>query len=305
MASKQISINNGFNMLKSPQKFQRISETLSEGQLRQLNPDEQLISAEDLLGSNAQSSLFFLGFYSQSGLELAMRRYGVFEAFERLGFENIRLLVDTKDPYRHRLAIYSHPEDDVEMLLAELVLRRQETKIKLGGSTAKPFNVLYIEWLTLRNPNGIFTQKRPKMPGQEFPGLGGGRLTLELLVIACKRLGLSGIANVPEHFHNAHLYSRQFSYIDPVAEGKRRAIASDLMPAFSLAEISWGIDLNCVTENGNPFTWFTQPQLFPLIDELKSYFETQEYTQQLFEAQKTYRYVLDTNCLSRKQQQKR
>ncbi|MGC3996684.1 MAG: hypothetical protein QM767_03795 [Anaeromyxobacter sp.] len=49
-----------------------------------------------------------------------------------------------------------------EHLLIELILER-----RLVGA-----DFLYIHWLSLRNPRTQFSERRPRSPGQDVPGLG-------------------------------------------------------------------------------------------------------------------------------------
>jgi hypothetical protein len=284
-------------MFKASWKVRRIAHKLSESQLRQLKGSESHISDKDLIGSSAHSSVYFLGYYSKSGLELALQQYGIFDALKERGYHKPVLRLETEDPYRQRMAIYDESTPDAPALLIDAVLRQYALPITLDDSTEEEFEVLYIEWLTLQHPKATFSKEKPQLPGQQYPGLGGGKIALELLTMICHRIGLDGIINVPEYFHNAQLYSRHFSYLDPVLEGKRRAIARDLLSHHTLAETSWGIDLDCVHENGLPFKWFTGPQILPLNRKLIKFFESSEYIHKVLSAQKSHHYEMDITCL--------
>jgi hypothetical protein len=290
-------------MFRASWKIRRIAHKLTESQLRQLKGQEMQINDEDLIGNAAHSSVYFLGYYSKTGLELALKQYGVFDALKERGYQNPVLKLETEDPYRQRLAIFDESTPDVPALLIEAILRQYALPIVLNDSTEEEFEVLYIEWLTLQHPKATFSREKPQLPGQQYPGLGGGKIALELLSMICQRIGLDGIINVPEYFHNAQLYSRHFSYLDPVLEGKRRAIARDLLRPHTLAEASWGIDLECVHENGLPFKWFTGPQILPLNQKLIKFFESSEYLESVLTAQRKNHYELDLTCLKAKRPQ--
>jgi hypothetical protein len=287
-------------MFRASWKIRRIAHKLTESQLRQLKGAESQISDKDLIGSSAHSSVYFLGYYSKSGLELAMQHYGIFDALKERGYQNPVLKLETDDPYRQRMAVFDETTPETPVLLIDVVLRQYALPIALDDSTEEEFEVLYIEWLTLQHPKASFSKEKPQLPGQQYPGLGGGKIALELLTMICHRIGLDGIINVPEYFHNAQLYSRHFSYLDPLLEGKRRAITRDLLSQHSLAEASWGIDLECVQENGLPFNWFTGPQILPLNRKLIKFFESSEYLDSVLAAQKKHHYELDIACLRAK-----
>jgi len=88
--------------------------------------------------------------------------------------------------------------------------------------------MLVIHWLVLSSPDGTFSVDRPRLPGQEKPGLGLLNPTLALLKSLARELSVDGVLDVPDHFHTALFYSRAFLYLDPEAEGRFLAIARDL-----------------------------------------------------------------------------
>ena len=135
------------------------------------------------------------------------------------------------------------------------------------------------------------------------PGLGMGEAVMELLVIMCGRLRTAGLINTPEHFHNAQMYSSQFFYLDPVLNGKLKAIARDLLPNYSLFEATWAIDLKCVLENGRPFEWFTGDQLIPLDRDLKEYFVNKEFIRATNEAFQNFSYTVNFELWNERKKQ--
>jgi hypothetical protein len=71
-----------------------------------------------------------------------------------------------------------------EHLLIEVVLEKR----RIAGADA-----LYIHWLSLRNPRARFSEVRPRLPGQDVPGLGLASETVKLLTIMARRLGLAAV----------------------------------------------------------------------------------------------------------------
>lgn len=289
-------------MAKRRKRFEELAKELSEHQLRRTGKNNIALGEDELFGSDMEKppSLFFLGYYSKEGIELALEKYGVYKRFEQIGFGNLRLLMDTRDPYRQRLAIYSVIEKlNAGLLLAEIVARRKHVKIESPFPSPvadRTFEMLYVEWMCMQDPRKKFTPERPQLPGQNYPGLGGGKIALELIVLACQRLRLSGVLNVPEYFHNAQMYSKALKFVYPECEGKRQAIERDLLKENNLAAVSWAIDLNCVRENGKPFKWFIGQQLIPTHSELKKYFRSNQYEALVKQTRERYHYTLDEAC---------
>lgn len=279
--------------------LKKISKRLSDYKFRRLEEIDFSFSEEELFDRSMEKtpSLLFLGYYSREGIELALQKYGVYERFRELGFGNLQLVMDTRDPYRQRLAIYSVIEGlNARLLLSEIVVRRKFVKFAPPFSSpvaGQSYEMLFIEWLCMQDPRKKFTLERPRLPGQEYPGLGGGKIALHLISMACRRLRLAGVISVPEYFHNAQMYSRAFMFIDPDSEGKRRAIWRDLMDGLNLANVSWAIERGCVYENGKPFKWFIDDQMIPLQRDLKAYFTSSAYLSRVREAEAQYLYTLD------------
>jgi hypothetical protein len=293
-------------MAKRKKTLEKIAESLDHLQLSRTGDIDLSLSADELFGADMKTkpSLFFLEYYSKEGIELALEKYGVYKRFEEIGFGNLQLVMDTEDPYRQRLALYSViGKLDALLLLAEIVVRRKHIEFDPPFSSpisGRSFEILSIEWLCMQDPRKKFSNERPRLPGQEYPGLGGGKIALQLLILASRRLGLDGILNVPEYFHNAQMYSRAFKFINPEYEGKRRAIERDLLTENSLAHVSWAIDFECVRENDKPFKWFVSKQLVPLNADLKQYFKCQEYEALVKESENKFHYILDRQCWEQK-----
>lgn len=295
-------------MPKLPKSFQltRKDQTLPAVP----NPDAEIFSIDlnELLSSapEERGSLYFLGYASERVIERMLQKAGVYRILAKKGFRNIQLLLDTRDPFRHRLAIYFDNIQDEAHMLAEVVLKKRQLTIAtpfasaIDGSTLE---FLAVEWVCLQNPRERFTAEKPRLPGQKYPGLGMGRIALKLLLLTCSRLHLAGLLNVPEHFHNAQMYSKRFLYFLPELEGKRRAIVRDILKTHSVAEVSWAIDLGCVRENERPFSWFVSDQVVPLEPRLKEYFKSREYWQEVRRSEEAHHYVLDEACWQEKRQQ--
>ncbi len=286
-------------MSKPPKRLQFHAKRLSPQQLQRLREEDTALDDNELLSMNAEksASLYFLGYYSLPGLELALKKYGVYNDLKKRGFSNFKLTMDTRDPYRQRLALYFE-KIQPDHLLMEIVANRKKINMKTpfpSPVNGCSFEVLFIEWLCLQNPGEKFAADRLRLPGQEYPGLGMGDTALELLRLIGKRLKLDGVAYVPEFFHNARMYAKVAYFIDPVYEGKRQAMQRDLLKTAGLAMASWAVDLNCVYENDKPFKWFTFEQLWPLNQQLIDYFNHKKYKAIVDKSKNQYHYKIEKN----------
>jgi acetoin utilization deacetylase AcuC-like enzyme len=225
---------------------------------RELSPDE-LSDAGDLTSEDLEEALgirpgrqrLLLGFYTASGLEHALFRYGIFEQLERLGYRHFRVGLDASG-LGERTRLYGEA-DAKEHLLVELILERRRIPLpaRRGPGDAE---VLHIHWLSLRNPRAQFSERRPRLPGQEVPGLGLAREAGYMVARMAVRLGLSGVLIRPAHYHMAYACRHEFAFLDPRRQGRFEALVRDLA-RLPLLEATTAIAEGRVLLNGAPYAW--------------------------------------------------
>ncbi len=215
--------------------------------------DTEFTSAdlEESLGLAPRRRRLLLGFYTAVGLEHALYRYGVIDQLRRVGYVGCRVVLD-RNGLGDRLRLFGQAapadgaaQDSAEHLLIELVLERR---------CVQGADVLYVHWLSLRHPRAQFSALRPRLPGQEVPGLGLAREVGELLALMARRLGLTGVVFRPAHFHTAYTARHNFSFVDPARQGRFEALVRDLAPLplrDATAAVSNGRVLLC----GAPYAW--------------------------------------------------
>ena len=211
-----------------------------------LSDDGELTEADlaEALGMRRSGRRLLLGFYSAAGMEYALERFGVLEQLSRLGYSSFRVEFDRAGP-GERLRVFGEA-DGREHLLIETILERR----RVAGHP-----VLYIHWLSLRNPRARFSDRRPRLPGQDVPGLGLAREAGEMLALMALRLGLAGVAYRPAHFHTAYPGRHHFSFVDPERQGRFEALVRDLPEGMSLIEATQALDEGRVALNGEPYAW--------------------------------------------------
>lgn len=268
--------------VKISKKFLQIAKKLKTEELQRFDESEVDLSDLDLfsLDIGKRGPHRFLGFYSREGIILGLKKYGFYKALRRRGYRDVRTIVDTDDPYRHRLAVETNDDSDPTVLI-EFVVKKEFVKIGLPFEhplDGVNFQALAIEWLTLQHPLGKFSEERPRLPGQKYPGLGMARMILELLLIMSWRLKLSGLVNTPAHYHTAYLFSRAFHYLDPAKEAKLMALSRDLRE-WRLANASWAVEWGCIRHrmSGEPMEWIKGQQLCTLNHDLQRLFACEAY----------------------------
>ncbi|RMH66198.1 MAG: hypothetical protein D6677_00720 [Calditrichaeota bacterium] len=250
------------------------------------------------LDINKRGGGLFLGYYSESGLELIFEKYHIFDKIRARGYCQPTIELDTDDPYRHRLRVVNREKGRTQKLI-ELIVRRETVCVDLPFDTpqnGKRYETLAIEWLQMQDVRRTFDKRRPRLPGQNHPGLGVASEALELLVIAARRVHLQGIVNIPNRFHNAYFYSRIFHYENPSEQAKLKAVLRDLgkMP---VVELAWAIEEGAVWDKKEqkPLQWFVGRQVFPLIKGWSGLYRSRDYAREVRRRMKDYAFELDKN----------
>ncbi len=258
--------------------YEKVARSLDPAALQQ-GGDELGLTMEDIMGdlSGSPRQDRFLGFYSVQGIELAVERYGLMASIRELGFEDLRLKIDPRDPSRQIISLQARPKgkDGPPLLLVEVVLKRR--KVALPNTKAEPLEMLSLEWLLLQDPTSSFSLEKPKLPGQTHPGLGLSREVLGLLVQVCRRIGLHGIVNRPGYYHIAILTSFDMRFLDPVAQGRFLAMRK-VLEGWDLAEATALVDADrlCMSD-GQRLSWVPADFVLPVSDRLRRWLDSEEY----------------------------
>jgi acetoin utilization deacetylase AcuC-like enzyme len=236
------------------ERFESISEDLDDERLgagSTLGPDD----LADALGLRTTRTRLLLDYYTAQGLEYGFHRYGILEHIRRLGYDQFRVAIDQAS-VGDCLRLWGRFRG-AEHLLVECVLEVCEIATR---------RVLYVHWLMLSNPRARFDARRPRLPGQEQPGLGLAREAGEMLARMARRLGLAGVAFRPAWYHTAFSGRYHFQFVDPARQGRFEAAVRDL-GGVSLLEATTALAEGRVHMNGEPYRWEADEMVFWLDEE--------------------------------------
>ena len=231
-------------------KFRAIAAGLLRADLAASEAEEDA-QLEVMLGlRHAPRPALLLGYYTASGLEHALMRYGILGQLARLGYSELRVALDPVDQ-GDCLRVFGRAHA-TEQLLVECVLAKKRVT---------EADMLYVHWLTLRHPIATFEPSRPRLPGQEVPGLGLAREAGEMLAATARRLDLAGVAFRPAWFHTAYSARYRFRFIDPQRQGQFLALVRDLA-ALPLLEATLALAEGRVRRDDQPYTWEADEMVF-------------------------------------------
>jgi hypothetical protein len=259
------------------------------------SPETNFFSDEDELyecfGSHRGGSRF-LGRFSLDDVTSLISDSRVGAELRTRGIDDWYVEFDLRDCFVHYCYIRRRSLEDLDQYIGFVIIQlgdfgispqvKDGPGLRLIRARLPPSpNLLNIRWLSLQNPHAHFSEQRPRLPGQRFPGTGFGRVCAHLLADLARANGRDGIVNVPEHFHNAVLYaSEDFHFLNPEDEGRFAKISEDLRPDFEergMATVSWAVSLGFLLCDGKQFVWAAHEQVLPFSRMMAGYFQSQEY----------------------------
>ncbi len=202
-----------------------------------------------------------LGEYTRHGIELTLERLSILNQVRAKGFTHPSVTVQLASSLGHTLRMYG--DADRQDLLMELRVRRDKT-------TLSGMEFLYAEWLLLQNPRNRFSEDRPRLPGQEHPGLGLLPEIVALMVVMCERIGLDGIMFVPAHYYMAALGRRHLVFVRP-EDARSFAAMRSAVSGLALAEATMAIEEGRVVDQATreAVAWHTPLMVLPVNEELR------------------------------------
>ncbi len=244
-----------------------------------LSPSETEILFE-LEGRNPENRLF--GRYGPGDVMARLERAGILGGLSLRGYRDPTLVLSCEEPSDQRVHLFAGKATRDRLLLeARLQLCLFRPRQRIGPFTPESaFRMLIIHWLVVSDPDRPFTIDRPRLPGQERPGLGLMGQSLALLRDMARELLLDGVLDVPEHFHTALFYARRFRFLEPETEGRFLAIARDLKDV-PLALASEAVQEECLVDRGSgeTVTWRPAEQVMAVRGPLRGWFHSGEYAQ--------------------------
>ncbi len=251
-------------------RFRDLVQSFSLGELRGPVTEEPLLTEADLGGGQGLASpeTRLLGFYSRSGIELALERLGHMSRLRELGYENPEVEFDLGSSGQ-TLRIFGSAGR------RELVL---EMRLRRDRRTLPGEELLAIDWLLLQNPRAHFTPARPALPGQAHPGLGMLRETIAATMLICDRLHLGGLIVTPSHFHAAAQARGELRFLDPRREGLFRSFQRAL-GTLPLGEATRAASDGRVRDaaTGEAIRWPPSTMILPLAGSLRQRLDSPEY----------------------------
>jgi hypothetical protein len=190
---------------------------------------------------------------------------------------------DLHDSFSHFIYLRRRSEPDRRRLIGFMI-------VQLSSGNIADLDLLSVRWLSLQDVNGSFSARRPRLPGQRYPGSGLARSAFGLVYERVVAAGRDGILNRPEHFHNACFYrdpsklgsKEGFRFWRAADEGWFSRLLADLardLRERGLAAVSWAIYLGFLRCGDAQERWVPRDQVFAISPKCVAHFTAAEFTQ--------------------------
>jgi hypothetical protein len=270
------------------------------GALRPVRLDQQSdwgLSQEDveetLVGRRGTALLF--GTFPPSRVLSDLEVRGALDILRGRGYEDFEFRSEGEDAFENRIRLYGmHPESDTPALLMDVRTHRGELE---GRSICldKDLHVraLIWEWLSFQDPLVCFPPGIEALPGQDHPGLGIFRISVDLMLDYVDEMDIDALVGLPQYFHNAVLYSSQFRFFKPELEGEFCGLRRDLLGE-GLAQASRALAEGRVEESGRGrrVTWKAAEQVYPIRGDIQAHFQHPAYAVEVHRALRENRFRL-------------
>jgi hypothetical protein len=233
----------------------------------------------------------FLGRLDAPALRRELDEAGLLAGLAARGYPNVLFRISMNgDEHRLRLLAPGLVTPLVDLSASEsTALLKDPPRLPLG---LEVFSFLTVRRLVLQDPRSLFRDDRPRLPGQEHPGLGLFQRALDRLRLWAEDWGKDGLLGFPPHFHAAVLPGQALRFLSPGRQGRFEALQRHL-GALSLAEASWAVEEGRVTEEpgGAALVWQPAEAALPLGHDLRDYIESEDYSRAVEQARGTvYRF---------------
>ncbi len=272
------------------ERFRQISRGWKLQQSAQRDDDDWGLTEEDLLGLVTKTETMFLSVFSRHAVELQLEELGILDRIRARGFRRPLVALDATRGLGQVLRIYG--DSDRADLLVELKVGRSRTLVP-------EFEVLEVNWLRLQNPRATFGPTRPRLPGQEHPGLGILREFAGWLVVMAEMLRLDGIAFMPSQYYMAAVGAQHLSFLNPQAQGRFEALRLAVRQ-LGIARATLAVDAGAVIDDstGAPVRWEPSVTVLPVSERLRQIVSNPEYRETAAQARAAASFRLDESALA-------
>ena len=208
----------------------------------------------------------------------------IFNQLRNKGYKDFTLELQYLSDLDQRIFV---KEGDDILIHIRLKLSHFRFRLHPGAPQKK---LLHIDWLMTGHPRAKRIRKERLFPGQELPGLGIFQQLADFITNLALGVGAKGAFNIPEYFHDALLFHREFNFYDPARESFFRALIRDLR-RYGARRISNALSEGLVlNQNDEPVTWTPGEMISDLDPGLEEMLWTADYHTRVVRGLKRFKF---------------
>jgi hypothetical protein len=265
--------------------------------------ESPLVDEKDIFSDLTEKggTSLFLSKYSMTEVLSVLRKRNFFNDARKRNLWPLVYELDSSEFPLQRFQVFLKDKKP-ENLVVDLKIREGTFKPKkeLPLSISSEYKFLILDWLTLQNPLLNFSPERTALPGQKYPGLSLSKKIMDVFIYLARVRKNDGILAFPAYFHNALLFMRYLSFLNPDKEAEVLAIKNSF-PELSFKQLAWIVYLDCLKRGeGQIYKWEAEEQIYPFNKKLKDYFNSKEYKKRAKENEKKFSFSIDWDCYQKK-----
>lgn len=179
-----------------------------------------------------------------------IKESGMIEKLKERNFTDLDFSIEYISDFDNRIYLKTKSGE----ILVHIRLKFADFYIKKISSNRK---MIYIDWLLTQNVNlKNEIHKKKLFKGQEFPGLNLFKEITIFIFLIHKKIQSYGVFNIPEYFHDAILFQKEFRFVDPEKEAYFKKIQAQFKK-MTIRELSNLIHENKIffKTNSTQFLW--------------------------------------------------
>ena len=261
---------------------------------RNIQNDSDKIGDLDLLDFSTELSTtlnidkLIFGKFSNHEIHKLLEESQILSKIKQRGYENIKVITEPLSDLDNRTYIKTQSDE----ILVHIRLKIAEFHIKVIEEDRR---MIYIDWLLTQNINlGKLKGKKILFQGQEFPGLNIFKELTQFIFLLFSAMNCYGIFNIPEYFHDAVLFQKEFLFVDPIKQGHFKAIL-EKFNKYTVRDLSKFVQTEKIafSDTNEIYKWKHGEMLFTKDEYLKETIFSKKYFEKVKQAQATNFFLLE------------
>ncbi len=180
----------------------------------------ELIDISKELNTSLGLEKKIFGKFSEDEIREMFIQSNMFMILAERGYKNAKLEIEIFSELDNRIFLKTENGE----ILVHIRLKVSDFTLKKINES---FRMVYIDWLLTQNIKlKNLRDKKKLFQGQKYPGLNIMSEITAFLLLLTRQLGAKGVFNIPEYFHDAVLFHKDFKFLDPEKEGVFRSLLS-------------------------------------------------------------------------------